>query len=24
MSFAGYRDEADIAAVTAYLQTYSE
>jgi cytochrome c len=24
MSFAGYRDEDDIAAVTAYLQTYSE
>jgi cytochrome c len=24
MSFAGYRDEGDIAAVTAYLQTYSE
>jgi S-disulfanyl-L-cysteine oxidoreductase SoxD len=24
MSFAGYRDESDIAAVTAYLQTYSE
>jgi cytochrome c len=24
MSFVGYRDEADIAAVTAYLQTYSE
>jgi cytochrome c len=24
MSFSGYRDEADIAAVTAYLQTFSE
>jgi len=24
MSFAGFRDDADIAAVTAYLQTYSE
>jgi cytochrome c len=24
MSFAGYRDEGDIAAVTAYLQTYSD
>jgi cytochrome c len=24
MSFAGFREEADIAAVTAYLQTYSE
>jgi cytochrome c len=24
MSFAGFRDEADIAAVTAYLRTYSE